>query len=187
MRIGVDIDGVIANFVATFIPLVRDRYGVSITEEDIYVHDLFLVLGIGEDESIQLIRDTLSQDLDLYPEARQSLARLARENEVVLLTARPADMMDLTRDWLRRRRVPYHTLVHLDEGFKHRDDTLFDVVIDDHLREVIRFAPSVPLVIIFDHPWNRSLNVRGLFKRASNWREVLDIVAGHQRHGHTPA
>ena len=62
------------------------------------------------------------------------------------------------------------------EGQKSTPQQAFDLVVDDHLREVIRFAGKARKIIVFDHPWNQSLNVRGLFDRAYTWHDVLAIV-----------
>ena len=102
MRIGIDIDGVVADFVKTFIPLVRERYGLALTEEDIYVHDLFLVLGISESEAMELIRATICSDPGLIDGAKQAIDRLNQEHDVILLTARPEDLFDVTRQWLSK-------------------------------------------------------------------------------------
>lgn len=176
MRIGVDIDGVVANFVAAFIPLVRKRFGLVVREQDIYVHDLYLVLGIRPDQAMELIRETIRCDLEPYPGAAQGLARLRQKHHVTLVTARPPDMMDITKEWLARRDIPHDQLLHFEEGAKHENQYAFDVFIDDHLREAFGFINKVPHIIIFDHPWNRTFNLGGLLKRARNWREVVSLV-----------
>ncbi len=176
MKIGVDIDGVVANFVASFIPLVQQRLGLTLREEDIYVHDLYLVLGILPDTAMKLIRDTIRCDLEPYPGAIRGLSRLRQRHEVTLVTARPPDMTDITEKWLARRKVPHDHLLHFEEGLKHKHQYAFDVFVDDHLREAFGFVNRVPHIIIFDHPWNRTLNLGGLFKRARDWHEVVSII-----------
>lgn len=182
MRIGVDIDGVVADFVKTFIPLVRERYGVALAEHDIYVHDLFLVLGITESEAIELIRATICSDLDLIDGAKEAIEKLNQEHELILLTARPEDLLDVTERWLSKRGIKYRELVHLREGQKFAPEHAFDVVVDDHLREVIRFIGKARKIIVFDHPWNQSFNARGLFDRAYTWNDVLAIVDAMKAH-----
>jgi len=176
MRIGIDIDGVVADFVKTFIPLVQERYGLALAEKDIYVHDLFLVLGITECEATELIRATICSDPDLIDGAKEAIYTLNRQHDVILLTARPEDLLDVTRRWLSRRGIEYRDLVHLREGHKFAPEHGFDVVVDDHLREVIGFAGKARKIIVFDHPWNQSFNLRGLFDRAYTWGDVLAIV-----------
>ena len=176
MRIGLDIDGVLANFVKTFIPLVRERYGVALAEQDIYVHDLFLVLGITESEAIELIRATIRSDLDLIDGAKEAIETLNREHDVILLTARPDDLLGVTKQWLAAKGIPYSELLHVREGAKSAASLSLDVVVDDHLREAIAFAGKVRKIIVFDHPWNHSFNAGRLFERAYSWDDVLRII-----------
>lgn len=176
MRVGVDIDGVVANFVAAFLPLVPERYGITIRERDIYVHDLYLVLGVRPHEALDLIRDTIRQDLQPYPGAVRGLKRLRKSHEVTLVTARPTDMMDVTRDWLENRGIAYDGLLHFEEGLKHTNNYSFDAFVDDHLREALGFVERVPHIIVFDHPWNRTFNVGRLIHRVSNWRRLVELI-----------
>ena len=76
MNLGFDIDGVITDFVRPFINIVKEKYGVSLTEDDIYCHDLNLVLGITKNERDQLIAETLKKDLTLNRGAKETLQRL---------------------------------------------------------------------------------------------------------------
>ena len=77
---------------------------------------------------------------------------------------------------IRATGIKYRELVHLQEGQKFVPERGFDVVVDDHLREVIGFTGKASNIIVFDHPWNQSLNVRGLFHRAYTWADVLALV-----------
>lgn len=176
MRIGVDIDGVVADFVTPFLLLVKKRYGLVLRQQDIYVHDLHLVLGIPRGEAMDLVHETIRCDLQPYPGAIRGLARLRRDHEVMLVTSRPRDMMDVTRRWLSRRNIPHDRLLQFQEGSKHRSEHPFDVFVDDHLREALALVGKVPHIIVLDRPWNRTFNVAGVLKRARNWREVVSIV-----------
>jgi uncharacterized HAD superfamily protein len=176
MNIGIDIDGVIANFVGTFIPLAQQRYGISFTERDIYVHDLYVVLGITEAEALELIRATITSDPRPYDGAVEALRRIHAKHDVVLMTARPKDLMDVTAQWLARWSIAYRQLVHLDEGFKHEASLSLDIIVDDHLREALGFVGKVPHIVVFDRPWNQTLNVARLFERVRTWEELVDLI-----------
>ena len=181
MKIGIDIDGVLSNFVKTFIKIVKKEYFVDLREQDIYAHDLFLVLGITEEETMELIRKTLTQDLDLMPGAKKSLNQLKSKHEIYLLTARPDDFNNLTKDWLKRKGIPYDKLIHINEGEKHQVNLELDIIVEDNLKDAIRWLNKSNEVIIFDHPWNRSFNVKKLFIRTFNWQEIVEIVHAREK------
>ncbi len=174
MNLGFDIDGVISDFVRTFAELVKKHYDLTIAEADIYCHDLNLVLGISKEERNGLIRETLQKDLTLNPGARDSLRKLySNGHKILILTARPNDLVKITEDWLKRKEIPYSQLIQLDEGEKHLADVNLDFVVEDNLADAIGWSKKVKNILIYDHPWNQSFNVKGLFKRVHNWNEIL--------------
>jgi len=54
MNLGFDIDGVISDFVAYFVVIVKKYYELTLDEADIYCHDLDFVLGINKKETNSL-------------------------------------------------------------------------------------------------------------------------------------
>ena len=176
MRIGVDLDGVVSDFVSTFIGVVNEKYSVKLKQNQIYVHDLFLVLGVTKNEALSLIYETLSRDINVIEGAREALVKLKEKHEIVIITARPEGTYKTTQEWLEQNKIPYDTLLYIKEGEKNQTEIELDVFVDDHLGEIIEFYGKARKLIIFDHPWNKSLNVLRLFERARNWKEVLHTI-----------
>lgn len=177
MNLGFDIDGVISDFVTTFIELVHEKYKVTLTEEDIYCHDLNLVLGITKDERNQLITETLRKDLALNKGAKETLAKLFSEgHKIYLLTARYGALLDGTKTWLEKKGIIYTQLLHLCEGQKYLADIDIDLIVEDCLLDALEWTQKINHVIVFDHPWNRTKNVKKLVKRIRNWDEIYKEI-----------
>jgi uncharacterized HAD superfamily protein len=176
MKIVIDIDGVITDFVETFVNIVKTKYGKTLRETDIVQHDLYKVLGIEKDEALMLIKETLSHDLKPQIGAIEAICELSKSNEILLVTGRPKSTYIITKKWLAKHKVKYSKLIFLSEGCKHELKDEPDVVIDDHLEEIIKWVGIVPLVIVFNHPWNQSLNVKNNFTRVNNWKQLLKIL-----------
>ena len=176
LKIAVDIDGVVSDFVGTFVPLVKERYGVELTHNDIYVHDLFLVLGITEQEALELIIETLQRPICLIPGAAEALKKINEHNEVSFITARPPSTHEITTRWLYKHKIRYHSLIWLKEGNKHLSEREFDIVIDDHLRELIGFHNKAKYLVVFDHPWNQTRNVKSLITRVYTWNDIENLI-----------
>ena len=186
--IGVDIDGVIADFVSVFRAEVLREYGVELADSDIRAHDLYLALGVSKDEAREMIRRTLDhQALALYPGAADGLAALVKSGlEVHIVTARNgggAGAVSAAAEWLVQRRlhegVHYHRVDVVPEGGKHTIASHMHAFVDDNLDEVIALAEhSSPdqLLIVFDHPWNQTIDVHSRFVRVGNWPELVDTV-----------
>lgn len=180
MKIGIDIDGVISDFVTTFRKVVKDKYGIEFAYEDITQHDLYKVLGIDKDEAKQLIYETFDHDLGFQAGAIEGIKELHKHHEIVLVTARTVKKRELTERWLSKHAIQYHKLVFLEEGSKHSlENEGFDAIIDDHLEEIVNWMGKIPLVLVFNHPWNKSVNIKNNFERVYDWSGILERLDRH--------
>ena len=177
MNLGFDIDGVISDFVKTFIELVEKQYDLPLKETDIYCHDLNLVLGISKEERNELIRKTIKEDLTLNLGAKESIEKLYTEgHKIFILTARPHDLVEVTKAWLKKKDIPYTKLIQLNEGEKYLAKVDLDLIVEDNLEDAIGCSKKVKNVLVYDHPWNQTLNVKGLIKRVHSWDEIFGEV-----------
>jgi len=175
--IGFDIDGVVSDFVASFVKVVENHYNMILTEADIYCHDLDLVLGISEEERNKLVKETILSGLGLNFGAQQTLAKLSSEgHRIFILTARSNNLIGVTEKWLKEKAIPYYQLLHLNEGKKYQANVNLDVVVEDNLKDAIGWSKKVKNVLIYDHPWNQTKNVRKSVKRVYNWSDIYKEI-----------
>ena len=115
MKIGIDLDGVISDFVREFNKIVRIRYDYDLKESEIYVHDIYLVLGIPFTESKEIIEDTLSRNLKLVDNAKKSIDELKEKHKILILTARDEKFRKKTQDWLNEHSIHYDNIFFLKD------------------------------------------------------------------------
>jgi uncharacterized HAD superfamily protein len=185
---GFDIDGVIGDFVTSFREVVLRAYSTELSEEDIRGHDLFLALGVGKAEALGLIRQTLEHPgYALYPGASKGLEQLVREGiEVHIVTARwngDPKAGELTERWLASRGLRngthYHRIDAVHEGAKHGVTASLDSFVDDNLVELLEMADrrkDIRTLIVFDHPWNRTIDIHGRLRRVANWPALVELL-----------
>ncbi len=178
MKLGFDIDGVIANFSDVLLQTVKKTYGLTLTEKDITNFSLSTVLGITRAEEARLITDILYKDLPIYPGAKETLEQLSREgHSIYLLTGRYAPLRDLTQTWLKEKGVPYDELHLLEIGKKYQVNIDgLDVIVEDSLEEALEWSSRVKTVLLYDHPYNQTLNVKNLTKRVYSWSEIYQEI-----------
>ena len=177
MKLGFDIDGVISDFVGSFVRIVKKHYSLTLTEADIYCHDLNLVLGISKQERNKLIRETLLGDIALMPKAQRTLMRLKSEgHQIFIITARFKDLVDVTKAWLKNKGIPYSRLIQLNEGEKYLAEVELDLIVEDNLEDALEWSQKVDNILVYDHPWNQTLNVKGLIKRVHSWDDIFKEI-----------
>ncbi len=177
MKLGFDIDGVISDFTRRFTEIVRERYGVSLTDADMYCSDANLVLGVSREEAVEIAAELVKSDLPLNPLASETLRKLASEgHSIYLLTARSDTLAKYTTAWLEKNSIPYDAIFHLVGGKKYLANVNVDLVVEDNLEDALEYSKTVKRVLILDQPWNKTKNVKALIKRVYSWSEIYDEV-----------
>jgi uncharacterized protein len=178
MNLGFDIDGVIADFSQALLETIMKNYGLALKKTDIYCFDLNVVLGITKPEGRQLIIEVLEKDLPLNTGAKETLERLSREgHNIFLLTSRYDVLRDVTQSWLKEKGIPYNQLHLLNVGKKYLAKVEpLDLIVEDSLEEALGWTQKVKNVLVYDQPWNKTLNVKRLTKRVYNWNEIYNEV-----------
>jgi len=177
MNLGFDIDGVISNFTIRFNEVIKKKYGITLTDSEMYSYEINLVLGIPKGDVDEIVTDTLKSDLPLNPDAKETLDRLTAEgHNIYLLTARSESLSHYTVSWLKEKDVPYKELYHLTGGQKSRAPIEVDLFVEDSLEEALELTKKVKRVLIYDQPWNKTKNVKSLLKRVHGWHEIYEEI-----------
>ena len=118
-------------------------------------------MGITRPEEEQLIVEVLKQNLPLNPGARETLKLLSDEgHNIYLLTSRYGHLHDVTNSWLKEKGIPY-TQLHLLNLVKNTLKSSaagFDS--GGFTSRSIRLGKKSKTVLIYDQPWNKTLNVK---------------------------
>ncbi len=160
MRLGIDLDGVVADFNAGWIRLYNEEFGSDIALDAVtswgapprLTH--FRHMGEFWKWTEDLQGRSLFWHLEPYPDAIPTLERLAADgHHIVILTTKPHFAVSDTFEWIGRHRIPT-TEVHI---LDHKWEVACDIYLDDgphHMREIPAKRPEA-IVCRFARPWNR--------------------------------
>jgi uncharacterized HAD superfamily protein len=179
VRLGIDIDGVVLDFVTAFCEVCRERYGYHIGYSDIFCHDLGEVLGIGSSELKPIVTDTLDSHLiQPYPGAVEGLTRLRNDGHVInLITSRPESLREKTISILKENRIEYDDLSFAPFLEKTSNAEGIDLFVEDSLSEALELIRNGTGVLVFKHPWNeKSLNVSRKLRYVQDWPELVAVI-----------
>lgn len=189
-RLGVDIDGVIADQTAAMVDYLSSKYSTSFSASQLRRGGSYIP-AIGTDYTTEM--RAAQSDNQYYPHmppvdgALTSLERLAQRFEIVLVTHRPADTEAVTREWLTKHDVTFDEL-HVDAP-DDKSDIGIDFLIDDRVGNVTNCARAIPLLFLREHNLERiPSNVWDATKRAQvpptqlieqpsrQWDAVTDLL-----------
>ncbi len=178
LRMAIDIDGVLADLISSFLPLMNRHFGRNLEPQDITRYAFEEVAQVSAAEMNAFMRSLADsgfyQRLSLLPGAVEALSRLQGRAHLHLITSRPLILEAQTRAWLHSHNIPYHQL-----SFRHRTAKLLpedhaDVVVEDDRDAAAVAASLAPRVFLLDYPYNRGgVPLPPHCLRVHNWAEIL--------------
>lgn len=179
LRLGIDLDGVVADFNAGWTRLHNDEFGGALTPDQVTMWDgLHRLAGFDDMDQFWAWarsnerRPSIFRHLDLLPDALPTLQDLdASGHRVVVISAKPDWAVHETMHWLADNEIPTRE-VHLTFD-KHLVEC--DVYLDDApgvLSDLVEHHPNAT-VCRFVRPWNDP--IAGAVD-VQNWSEFHAIV-----------
>lgn len=113
-----------------------------------------------------------------YAEGVRAAWELERLGRVVIVTHRPADVMDVTMAWLAAQRIRPHGLLHFGHGDKKWEHELSCATyIDDSAENAVAIAAKGIPVHVPRRPWNREVHDGSdLILPFDDWSQPLDWI-----------
>lgn len=171
MRIGIDIDNVIADTFKDLSEAFNSYMGKQLKPQE--------VVDIMRKERLRMWgywfitwKKRLLTKVAPVKGAKEALEIWFREHDILLVTSRLPILRRQTRQWLEQHGIPYHELHHLKEGRKFKKGKGCDIFIEDNLEECEILADHVDRVFLIDQPWNRRETKKKNIVRVGNWSDV---------------
>jgi len=178
MKIYLDMDGVLADLMAGWMPYLNEVSGRNLAVEDVDMWGIEHVYGIPFSKARKpLHREGFWEGLPPYPGAVAFVKRLDQLGHMVYIATAPFPSdkcMWGKKMWFENhlRFLPPSRLIILHDKHLLRGDML----VDDKPENLTKFPG---LRVLFNQPWNRTLN-KGLMEswyiRVSSFKEVVSIT-----------
>ncbi len=189
MRIGIDLDDVLADSLPHFLRAFNQRFGFKIDLADAAWRMFRRYPQIPRQEIngffSELIEGGFFASRPLLPGAREAVERLSDDgHHLVIVTGRAPQDEAITRNWLNQVGLTRHFSGLLHQGIEAvgrykseaASELQLDLFIEDELAVAIAIAEADVPVLLYDQPWNQgtlSDNVR----RVRSWTEALVRIA----------
>jgi len=160
LRLGIDLDGVVADFNRGWIDLYNRDHGTDLHPDDVVIWDAPTELTHFEHmgEFWEWARDaadgrSIFRFLEPYPGAVEALRRLAARHDIVILTTKPDFAVHDTYEWIAEHGLPTREVHILDD----KAQVACDVYLDDAVHNLERLVAARPEARVYRYvrPWNR--------------------------------
>ena len=188
MKIGIDIDDVLADSLPHYTRAFNQRFGLQIDLADSAwrIFDRFPWISRQEahDFFSGLIEAGFFSSRPLMPGAKEAVESLAEDgHRLFIITGRAPQDEAVTRRWLTHAGLlsRFEAVIHKarEPVGRHKSGAAselhLDVFIEDELAVAIAVAETAIPVLLFDHPWNQGV-LPGNVCRVRSWAEALTEI-----------
>ncbi len=185
-RIGVDFDDVLADNCEELVVYYNQKFGTDFKKSQIKTFGLEDTWGCSREEAIDVCNEFYSFTEGIAPVvgAIQGIIELARDHDLVMITARPETAMEYTNAWIDKHLPNVFKDKYFTNHFKGEKKMTkaefcrthnIDVLIDDAMHTAHDVSNAGVPVLLFDQPWNQG-EVPELVTRVRSWEEVLKAI-----------
>ena len=192
MKIGVDLDEVLADFVSPLLEYHNEKYKTNLTEEKVHSYYFWEVWGGTRKEAIEKIQDFLTTDYfkNIQPilGSQEGIEILSKKHELILITSRPISIRNETLTWLNKyfpnkfseEKIYFTAKAHLQKNIKAKANICLEqgieLLIEDNLDYAKESVLNGTRVLLFDYPWNQADDLPERIKRVYSWQDILENI-----------
>lgn len=189
MKIGIDIDEVLAGFQTPFLDYINKIYNTHYVFDDITSYDYESTINLAWPVAKQHILDFYQTDefagLPQVKFAEEGIEQIRHGNKLFLITARPLSTQKVTQEWIESNfGNVFSDIIYVDQitksGTKKVDFCVkhgFVQIIEDNPHELASYTDAGITVHLLDKPWNRHVENNKLLTRSANWKEIVSAFS----------
>ncbi len=191
MKIAVDIDEVLGEFIREFLNWYNREHGTNWTFEDITDYHWPNIFGNTVEEAIDDVHKFFETDgfknMPLVVGAKEGIGELGKSHELYAVTGRQNVVKEITHEWLDRNFPNVFKVIEFTNNYpKDGSPTLTkggvcgrlgcEVLIDDDTRHVESLMKYGVKLIVPHKPWNGHHRLPDSIIRVDNWSEIVEAV-----------
>lgn len=181
MRVGVDIDGVLADSLPLWVKELNNYFRQNKSLQEIQLQDICRTYEITAKELQGFLHGRgrfLMTSPPPFAGASYYLNQLKKDHSVFIVSARDERYGKETRDWLYKNNLPYDEILLLGSHDK-REACLkkdLNVMIEDTLKISVEVSTVGVPVLLMDAPYNQGALPETVY-RTHSWQEIYRAIA----------
>ena len=188
MKIGIDVDEVIVEFLESFLEFYNSSYNKNFKKEDFYVYLIEEIIGGTPDDAVQLLDEYgYNKEVKLVEGAFRAIKELSKSHELIILTARHPKYKEITNNFLKKYfgdiflDILYTGEIFVKEGITKADlckNFNIKLIIEDNMVFSFECAKKGIKVFLLDKPWNQNYKEHENISKVYHWNEILEKLKG---------
>lgn len=187
--VGVDIDGVLADYPRSFVEFINEELGTDYDADKVRNYNIYEELGINTEMGVYL-KDKYRQSgqkryIPVIEGAKEMLQGLRKQGyKIVILTARPYKKYNRifsdTIEWLKNNDLVYDAIIFDEEKeerlLKEFGTNRVEFFIEDVAKNANAISNLGAKCFLVDRPYNQDAELKDNVTRIDSVKEVLNYV-----------
>ena len=187
MKIGIDLDEVILDYLSEIIKFYNTKNNKSIKKEQFNSYNFWEVWGGTREEAIQIC-DNFHNSEDFHnfksiPGALDALNILNKGNEIFIITSRSLLWKEKTEKWIKDNINFSSPTIFSSDIYSKQGKTKLNIckefnipiLLEDNANYSLECANAGIKVILFDKPWNKRAEHPNII-RVNNWYDAMHSI-----------
>jgi len=188
MKIGIDIDEVIVEFLKGYLEIYEKIYGKKGFYKDFHSYNFWECLPISKEQAIRIAEEFFDseefENIEFVKGAKQAVQTLSKNHELIFLTARPVKIKEKTIRFFNKH-FPESSfeIFHSGDFFagnKSKAEICKDLgisfLIEDNEHYALDCSKNCEKVFLLDKPWNQNMKNQKNIIRVKNWQEIMEML-----------
>jgi len=192
MKIGVDLDSVVADIMSPLIEFHNKNYKTNIKFADHTTFSIEKVWKCTEEEAIDRIiefnNSPFMNKIKPMPGAIKGIKHLSGFHELHVITSRSDTTEKITDLWIKKH-FPniFKSINHTNQSGKKENNRVkksevakklgINLFIEDHLEYALDCASLDIEVLLMNMPWNQTRKLPKNITRVYSWKEIINITS----------
>lgn len=191
LKIGIDLDDVVFEFVKLFLEYSERKFGKKILFKDVFSYQFADVLNVSLEEVLDLVKQMSTKEvfenMALVENSKKSILELSKKYEIYFITSRV--YKEGTLESLKKHFEEFDfELIFSSNPYaktlgKHKGEICLEeginFMVEDSYEHANNCAESGIKTFLLDKPWNQRRDLNKNIIRVKNWKGVLEILNGN--------
>jgi uncharacterized HAD superfamily protein len=185
MKIGIDLDEIVFEFVKPYLRFVEEKKGISKNFEEASSYDLWEFLEIEKEEAYLLVNEFFLSErggkLKLVDGSFEAINSLSERHKIFFITSRSETTLEKTLNQLNNFFLNFDLYFSGENDGKNKDkgelckELGIGILIEDNGECSLKYAEEGIRVFLMDRPWNKNFEHENIL-RVFGWKDILEKI-----------